>query len=302
MNAVEMTKLAVLSDGKVFLVEQGKPPVAHESRFAKEAEARADRNRRTNEWKEETDSWDMQSAMNPGLSQFQTAAQPQAPTRFTNVARGKGNTLCYSLNVFGAGGLFTYDLEQGFETRLMHQNSFRPVGLSANPEDGSLAFGVGAEDGTLHVKVMKLERPHHRQLTDGDTCDEAPSWHFVDGKAYLYFHSTGVGRSEAGYAVGRGPGQICRIGLEEGNVETLISDESLDFLQPKLDDEGNLYAIRRRYELPAQRTAPGMMTLLKDLALLPYRLFRVGFYFANFMSMMFVGKPLTSDHLGTVPK
>ncbi|TWT98619.1 TolB-like translocation protein [Stieleria varia] len=297
-----MTKLALLSGGKVYLVDGDRDPTTHESRFAKEAESRVQRSRSTNSWKQETDAWDLNASMMPGLGAFQNAARPQAIPRFTGVTRGIGNTMCYSMNVFGAGGLFSYDLEKGFETRLMHSNDFDPQGLVANAWDGMLAFAVAAGDGTVHIKLKHTDRPHQRQITDGDTCDECPWWHRDDETAFLYFHSTAVGRTPEGYPIGRGPGQICRIAVDEGDVEHLVSDEAYDFLNPRLDHQGALYAIRRPYKPPMQRQSGDLKTTVKDFFLLPYRFMRMLFFFANFMSMMFVGKPLTSEHLVETPE
>lgn len=295
-------KLALLSGGKIFLSDVEGKPTTHESRFAKEAEARVGRSQATSGWKSESDAWNTDAVMMPGFARFQNAGQSRRAPQFTGVASGTENMMCYSMNVFGAGGLFTYDLDKGFETRLMHSNDFDPQGLAANPSDGMLAFAVPTGDGTLHLKVKQLDRPRQRQLTDGDTCDECPHWHTHDETTYLYFHSTAVGRTPEGYPMGRGPGQICRIALDEGDVEHLVSDEKYDFLNPKLDAEGRLYAIRRLYKEPMERQNADLWTTLKDFALLPYRFVRMIFYFANFMSLMFVGKPLTSEHLAETPE
>ena len=295
-------KLALLSGGKIFLVSPGEEPKTHESRFAKDAEARVAKSDANHGWKEGTDAWNVEASMMPGIGRFQNAGRARPAPRFTGVARGTENMMCYSMDVFGAGGLFTYDLDKGYETRLMHSNDFDPEGLAANPSDGMLAFSVGGGDGTVHLKVKQLDRPRHRQITDGDTCDECPWWHQIDGNEHLYFHSTAIGRTPEGYPVGRGPGQICRIALEEGDVENLVSDEAFDFLHPRVDAEGTLYAIRRFYKPPDQRQSADLMTTLKDFVLLPYRFIRMLFYFANFMSLMFVGKPLTSDHLAETPE
>ena len=121
-----MTKLALLSGGKVYLVEEGRDPTTHESRFAKEAESRVERTRSTNSWKDDTEAWNMGVGMMPGMAAFQNAGRPRMSPQFTGVTRGIGNTMCYSMNVFGAGGLFSFDLDKGVETRLMHSNDFNP--------------------------------------------------------------------------------------------------------------------------------------------------------------------------------
>ncbi len=295
-------ELAFLCGGKLYFVDSDGQQKTHESRFANEAIQRTERSRTINDWKSDTDAWGSQNMMFPGMPQFQSAAQPQAPTQFTNIASGEDDLVCYSMSVFGAGGLFRYDLNQQTELRLMHANAFRPDGLAVNPNDGTLAFGLAAPDGTVNLKTKRRDRPQQKQLTAGDTCDECPTWQRIDDTDYVYFHSTGIGRNQAGIAVGRGPGSICRIGLEAGDVETILEDSEFDYLQPKFDGNGNLHVIRRRYKRPEQQHAPSLLTVLTDIVMLPYRILRMLFFFANFLSMMFVGKPLTSDFFNATPE
>ena len=295
-------RLAFLTDGRLIIVDDDGSSTTHISTFAQSAEKRSERTQQLNDWKSETDSWGAQGAMQmPGMPQFQTAGRPQTPTQFTNISAGEANTVSYSMNVYGAGGLFIYDFDKGYESRLMHANNFHPTCLAANPEDGMLAFSIGNPDGSRSLKVKPKDRPQQRQLTAGDTCDEAPVWRRVEDRDYIYFHSTAVGRNQEGFAIGRGPGSICRIALDEGEVETLLDDEAYDFLQPKFDADGNLYAIRRKYQLPSSNQSQSLWAALMDVVMLPYRILRMLFYLANFLSMMFVGKPLSSDMLASTP-
>lgn len=301
-NPSDHARYAFLSDGKLHFAGSNGELTTHESRFAKDAQARVERNLAANGWKGESDAWNMQNAMVPGLASFQSAGSGQPAPRFTGVAAGLPGHVCYSMDVYGAGGLFTFDLEKRCETRLMHRNEFNPSGLTANRTDGKLAFSLPMGDVTAHLKVKDLDGPRQKQITDGDTCDECPWWHVDEETTYLYFHSTPIGRNEQGYAMGRGPGQICRIGIDQGDVETLLGDDQYDYLHPRVDSGGNLFAIRRNYRNPAVRNAPSTWETVKDILLLPYRIIRMLFYIANFMSMMSVGKPLTSEMMQQTPE
>ncbi len=297
MSATEAskTKVAFIAKGELFLFNEGAKPQPVTSTFMQEAEKRDAKGRAVNGWKENTTMWgDGWGA--PQLKQFQTAGSQRKKLSFTNVARDQRANIAFSLGLPGGAGLFRYDCQQRIETRLMHRNSFFPSGLCARDRDGLLAFSVAEEDGSSSIVVGERDALHHRRITAGDSRDESPCWWNDGTHDWLYFHSSGVGRTVDGIAVGFGPASICRVRLDHGDVETVAESETYDYLQPRVLPDGTLLCIRRPYE-PLRKPAADPVTLLKDIVFFPFRLARAAFYFANFISVMFSGRPLASQEL-----
>ena len=230
---------------------------------------------------------------------FEQAGVARRTIRISNIARGPGRTLAYTLDLTGAGGLFYYDLDRRLERRLMHRNGFVSHGLGARPSDGLLAFSMPAEDGSSGIAVGERDGVFVRRITAGDSRDEAPTW-WLDGETpWLYFHSAGMCRTEGGVPLGLGHCEICRVNFSGGEIETVLQSPDFDFIQPRVAADGTLYCIRRPHQPPGPKPV-GTWTMVKEVLLLPFALARVVFYFANFMSVMFAGRPLTSSTLNPI--
>ena len=283
--------VAFIAKGELFVLKEGESARAVNSAFMMEAEKREAKQQAINGWKESSSMWSG-GLMNPQLAQFQNAGAQQKKMFFNNVAGG-GGRLAYSLQMPGGGGLFRYDCQKNMETRLFHRNSFFPTALSGRPGDGLLAFSVVQPDGSSSIVIGERDGLHHRRITAGDSRDECPTW-WNDGQVdWLYFHSTGLGRNSSGIVLGIGPAAICRIRLTEGDVEIVAEDPKFDYLQPRVGSDGSIFCIRRPYMNNRQPNSD-FVTILKDIVCFPYRLARTVFYFTNFMSVMFSGKPLAS--------
>ena len=289
------SRIAFIAKGELFLFEEGDKPQSVTSTFMEEAEKREAKGRAVNGWKENTTMWG-EGWGAPQLKQFQTAGSQRKKISFTNVARDQRANIAFSLGLPGGAGLFRYDCQRRVETRLMHRNSFFPSGLTARDRDGLLAFSVADSDGTSSIVVGERDALQHRRLTAGDSRDESPCWWYDGTHDWLYFHSCGIGRTPEGVAVGLGPASICRLRLDGGEVETVAESDSFDFLQPRVLQDGTVVCIRRPYE-PLRKPSSDPMTILQDIVFFPFRLARAIFYFANFISMMFSGRPLASQVL-----
>ena len=80
--------------------------------------------------------------------------------------------------------------------------------------------------------------------------------------------------------------------LQKRQLTTLQESPEYDFLAPKKTVAGDLYFIRRPYEPLLGKTRPGRLFL--DILFFPFRLLRAFFYFLNFFSLTYSGKPLTT--------
>lgn len=284
--------VAFIAKGELFVLEQGDNARSVNSAFMLEAEKREAKQQAINGWKESSSMWSG-GLMNPQLAQFQNAGSQQKKLFFNNVAGG-GGRLAYTLQMPGGGGLFRYDCLKKIESRLFHRNSFFPTSLGSRPSDGLLAFSIHQPDGTSAIVIGERDGLHHRRLTAGDSRDECPAW-WNDGQVdWIYFHSTGLGRNQSGVVLGFGPASICRIRLTEGDVEVLAEDATSDYLQPRVSSDGSIFCIRRPY-MSNRGPDRDFVTILQDIIYFPYRLARTAFYFTNFMSVMFSGKPLASN-------
>jgi hypothetical protein len=197
----------------------------------------------------------------------------------------------------GGGGLFHYDLANGYERRLYHRNQFRATDLARHDADGTLAFTVHSPDGTAHIATMSSAGRGIKEMTEGDAVDEAPSWAAGPGKVIL-FQSAGVGRGKSGLRNSLSPYAIQRLDLDANKMDMLVEEDDFDALLPRMTAEGTLYFIRRPYLPQGQPVSP--WKVLTDLLLFPYRLLRAVAHFLNFFSIMFSQKPLMTS--GGPPK
>lgn len=287
-------RFAIISSGELLLVDSQGNSTEVVSKFIADAEKREEKTNRLNAWKDETQAW-QPGMMTPEWSSLNPANRiERRKMLFSNVAADRGN-ISYSIAMPGGGGLFRYDIGSSSESRLVHRNDFYPQGLSARASDGLLVFSSPDLGGTANIFVGKRDGVQHVKLTTGDSRDESPVWVNSQGKDFVYFHSIGLGRNQAGYLVGFAPATLCRLDYEGGEVETLVKSKQFDYLQPRVNDQGELFCIRRPYEARGPRP-PSPLQLAKDILLFPLRLARAAYYFANFISVMFSGKNLADSH------
>jgi hypothetical protein len=128
-----------------------------------------------------------------------------------------------------------------------------------------------------------------RELTEGDSVDQAPS--AVPGRPALVFQSAGIGRDREGQPRALGPSEIRQLDLETGEIDTLASSPGHDLLGPRAGADGSLYYIRKPHRLPGGATFWGAT---RDFLLFPARLLYAFFQYLNFFTTRYSGKPLTT--------
>jgi len=284
---------AFLSNGQLFLRNGSDEPREIRSNFAQQVMERQARNAEVHGWKGQSGVWGAMGFAPPELAEWERAQQQRTPVQFQGVTNGdEDGHLYYILGIGDMGGLFHYTIENDAERRLMHRNGFLARDLSRHPESGAIAVSVQKEDGSSAVQVGENDGRFLRDVTVGDAVDESPCWVPGQGRRIVY-QSAGIGRNEHGMVVGLAPFQVELIDLDKESIETVHAEENFDLLQPKLLADGTLYFIRRPYE-PLGPKPADPLTVLKDIALFPFRLARAVFHFLNFFSMMFSGKPLST--------
>ena len=282
--------VAWIASGRLYVRQADGTVQEIESDFARSSLEREAKHAQTNAWKGRSGVWGDMGMQPPGVAPWE-AQEGRRTIRFMAIARGDTpNQIYYILDLGPVGGLFMYDLEEQEETRLMHSQGFTATDLSRHPEDGRIAVALPREDGTVGLSVTRNDGLFPQAISMSDSWDEAPCW-LRDGSPRIVFQSSAVGRNENGFAVGKSSYRIEQLDLDEEKIESLVEEEGLDLIAPKVTDDGSLLCVRRPYQISHARKQ-SMWETLKDVVLFPFRLLRMFVYFFNFMSMAFTGKPL----------
>jgi hypothetical protein len=281
-------KLAYLSQGHLFLLDQSGNPKPIESEYGREVVQRSLNRQNRNKWKTEGEGALFNRGSLWGVSREDPTAMRVA---ITAVTKGSNQgQLFYALDTITVGGLFSYDVESGKENRLFHRENLHIGDLCQSSDHETLACSQQLPNGTAQIGICR--KSDVEVVTEGDSLDKAPSW--VPGsRKQLVFQSAGIARNANGYPVGLGPVSIQKLDLESGQMTSLKEEGEYDFLSPKVDKEGYLIFIRRPYEKPGAGGYP-LSKLLLDGLLFPFRLARALFHYLNFFSLIYSKKPLTT--------
>jgi hypothetical protein len=290
-----LSNIAYLSDGKLFLKRDGQPAELIESHFAQQLIERGERSRQRNDWKTKG-AGSAFTGMGMGIGGralwgMGDTRPDLRRVRITGITSGaQTGELVYALDTDNVGGLFLYNTAEKHEKRLFHRNDFRCRDLSRHGQADRMALSMLHDDGSANIAVMELGGRGIREVTEGDSLDEAPTWAPGPGQQ-IVFQSAGIGRNPRGAMVALSSYAIQKIDLENDKFETLLEDEGTDYLLPRVATDGSLYFIRRPYKPEGHADASGLKVAL-DILLFPYRLVRAIVHFLNFFSVMFSKKPL----------
>lgn len=283
-----MLTVAYLSQGRLFLKTGDAPARGITSKFGEEALQRAVELHQRQAWKTEArGNQFLGGAFLWGANEFdprRVRLDVPAVTRGANP-----NELLYVLQTDTFGGLFAFDWHDDRERRIMHKSNLRARDISRHPSLPLIAYALYQENGTARVVVASDEHSDAREVTEGDSIDEAPSWVPGPGRR-LVFQSAGVARNAAGYAVNFGPSAICELNLDSGQLKVVAEEERHDLLLPRFDGQGSLWFIRRPY----RATGYSPWRFLGDIVLFPFRLARAVFHYLNLFSLVYARKPLTT--------
>lgn len=284
---------AWLSGGRLFVQRPAQELLEVESSFARETLERRLRSEQLNSWKDRSGVWGSMGVAPPEMAQWQAAAAaPRRVIHFRSVTRGdQPGQLFYVLDLGNVGGLFQYDLNQGYETRLMHREGFITSDLSRHPGGGEVAVAMRRSDGTTGVAIGEKDGRYLKDVTFSDGVDESPAW-LDDGSRRLVYQSAAWLRDDNGFARSLSPYRVEMLDLDAERISTVYEEDNCDLLQPRYFADDTLYFIRRPYRAK-QRQRP-LLEDVKDILLWPFRLIRAILHFLNFFSVMFSGKPLTT--------
>ncbi|MED5620819.1 hypothetical protein [Ideonella sp. BN130291] len=281
-----------IADGELWLHDEGTAPRQIESPFAKELIERALQSRRTTGWKHAPREEQTGVIPTATLWGHPAGADGAMQVRFLHACRADDDdTLYYVLAVGRTRGLFRRHLAEDREVRLFHRTDWECEGFVYNPEDRRLIVASRHADGTAHVEVYDEDGNRRATLTEGECVDAAPA--LVPGRSRtIVYQSSGVARHpQGGHVMAQAHACVHLLNYGNGQLETVLDDPRHDFVAPRMDTQGRLYAIRRPAEkLPHQRAG----TALTDLLLMPLRLLKAVFGYLNFFSMVYGKEPLRS--------
>ena len=276
-------KIVFISKGKLFFWRRGNQIEQVHSPYVQEMIDRIERRKQLHGWKENT-------SLNTSFTGMtDAAANDQVDLQMSSAQFLPNNKLLYFLKDSHVGGLFRYDIDSKEELRLVHQQKLDYEDLAVNHETGEILCSQRHENAIANIVKFNEDGADCQILTEGDTVDSAPAWISGDTQKILY-QSSGIARSKEGYAIAFGSCSIKLLDLESREVTSVLEDSRTDYMQPKVDTKGNLYFIRRPYDVPSYNAPNAVL----DVLLFPFRLMRAVFHYLNFFSLMYSQKPLTS--------
>lgn len=262
-------RFVFISEGNLFLKNNGADPVEIESPFAREAIERAAQRTNRNAWKGQGgDDGGMHGAMMWGRQA--AGRQESSHPIFRSVVRGPAEgELLYALAMSASAGLFRYNLETKDEHRLFHRQDFDGCGLSCHRPTAQVILSCRNQERLGKLELYEEATRRRQRLTEGDGHDSNPT---QDPTAphQVYFQTCGVARNEDGAIVAFGPTAIHKLDTQSGEMEALLEDTAWDYLQPKVDASGALHYIRRphsaRDDLPLGQKLKAFVMLPVNLA------------------------------------
>lgn len=287
---------AYISGGRLYVSRNGAQPVEIESAFAAQVVARHQQAMERRQWK--AGSGD--SMMTRGYDLWGNGSRGGSGddsllVRMLSVTGSpRPELIYYSLATDAVGGLFCQNLDTGEERRVFHKERYHLDDLAHHPTRNEILAVKRDADGSSIV-ITACERFDVHTVTEGDSLDLSPSWIPGEEDSFVY-QSAGVGRNQSGNAIGLGPCSIIRVDMKSGRSTVLLEDEQYDYLCPRMDKEGNLYCIRRKYDRGGRALTVG--ETIKEFVLVPVRLVKALFGFLNMMSQIFGKESLLKTGVG----
>jgi hypothetical protein len=285
-------KFFYIANGRIHLKEEGQPARLIESRFGASLIDRVERIRERNAWKTQGSGAQFMSGRMLWGDDNASRDAVAGTQAVTGISRGvQDGEFLYSLATDEVTGVFALRRQASEEQRLFHTADYRISQLDALPSQDRVACAI-QHKGICNIAVMRGDGSDLTDVTQGDSIDRAPSW--VPGRTNeLVYQSSGIARDKNGVGVGAGPASVQRLNIDTGEIAALLEDAEHDYLDPRMDAEGNLYCIRKPYI--SLRPRLNIFRVLLDLVLFPFRLFFALFQFLNFFTVRYTGKTLVTS-------
>ena len=238
-------KLCYVAQNKLYLFENGKSreiPCQRIEKFHQNLQELKNRN----DWKSEGTGAKFQQRENP----YAHLAE-NAHTRITSIAAREG-ALFYAVDLNGeTGGVsrkdsFELDAPEGL---LLSSRSFDLSDLFIRGKEAYASLNQRAFE--RHIIRLDPDTGHYDMLTSGDTIENHPVLS-RDGN-YLYYDAIGIAYGEVGQMLGKSPSEIMKLDLRRGEIESVLSDEKINYRKLTEDEKGGFYVMSRPYEAPKEK-------------------------------------------------
>jgi hypothetical protein len=254
--------------------------IAYRSEFIKEKEELIARNEKFSGWKHAAEEDDQAGMVSRGMLWGGRRQRLEIP----KIVDGQQveNGFYFIIRMTRASGLFFYNPARDEEIRHFHREHFNPRGFCVAGE--TLVAAIEDEDHTRHICRFDLNGRDPVSLTSGDALDEHPSIH----GGQVVYSSAGIARDQNGVPAKLAPRAICEVSVDGSSHRVLRESPTYDYILPKRDPEGRLYAIR----MPYVQASYGFVQFVKDVALFPINLAIAIMGFLNVFSIMFGKRPI----------
>ena len=199
--------------------------------------------------------------------------------------------IIYSVTVNELSGVMKKDLtaDKDSESHVIHSREDMFCGACPNKTNDKFVTCIKTGYENSHLAVYDLKTDDYMTLTDGDSCDFDAEFSRKND-LLVYFASKGVGRSSDGEFVKFSRSSILSYDFFTGDIEEILSDPVKSLTKPKDDENGNFYYITRAED---KEYKIGFFRLLLDIILIPWKILKALYYFAELFTTMFTGKGFT---------
>lgn len=280
---------AILSKGKLYLLEADGAIEEIRSEFADKQVREADRRQSYSPWGRDN----KEAGAFGGVDVWggHAAANRLSPYRIGEVVRMDERTLLYTMTNGAVTGLFEYNVSDKSERRLVHRNALEFIGMDYHREQELLCVGRVSQDGSAHLEFLDLNGRAVQQLTEGDSIDCFPASSHRDPSTIL-FQSSGIARTEDGSFHAQGPTSVNRLNLETGELDEILADAAHDYLIPREDRNGVVYCIRR--PVHSHKSVPLWKSMV-DFLMAPIYFAQALYNFLKIFTQLFKNDPTIAE-------
>ncbi len=214
----------------------------------------------------------------------------QNKAKVNGITLYKDNKIIYTIHINEVSGIFIknpFDAKE-HEGHILHKDNVIFHNIDFSSTNNQVITSVSEHSIESHLALLDLEQSHYHFITEGECIDQNPTWSKTSDHT-VYYDTAGVALDPSTHRKLIGPKFICKLDLDSGTIDEIISDEKFNYTKPKEDAEGNLYFIRMPYK---EIKSKGFSIL--SILLIPFIILKAIFGWLNIFSMMYAGKTLTS--------
>ncbi|MFP4697932.1 MAG: hypothetical protein ACLFMO_04405 [Eubacteriales bacterium] len=274
-------KISYVVKDKIGIIKEGDCSIL-ESNYIEKYKKTTKEIHKKNEWK----------SMGSGakfMNQISYVESEKAPRATINgIDFIKEAEVIYSVSVDNLSGILKKNIETGEESYIIHGSETNFYNLDYNAQINRAIVATQETYLERHIAILNIDNSYYQVITEGDTIEDNPVWSNRESSV-LYYDSAGVGKDYEGKIMGFGPKVINKLNIDTGELEEVIGDAYYDCFLPKLDEEDNIYFLKKPYKEMNKHINP-----LK-IFLIPFKILKAIYMWLNIFSMRYNGEPLNSN-------